>query len=64
MAATRVDAHTFALALVDEPEAVMLDLIGSLPPSWHDAADGRQAGLDETASFFPGRAPFPILRHC
>ena len=48
MTAARIDAHLLEMADGEEPEAVVLDLIGPLRAGRHGAVDGRQAGLNES----------------
>src|SRR5690349_1915097 len=47
VATPRIDTHLLTLTDSEEPEAVVLDLVGPLRAGRHGAVDGRQAGLDE-----------------
>ena len=47
MAAAREGAHALAIMQADEAEAVVLDPECPLGAGRHDAAHGREAGLDE-----------------
>ena len=46
--------HAVAIAPTDEPEAVVLDLIGPVRVGWHVAGNGRQVGFDRAGRMATG----------